>query len=129
MRSAAAWGVASTLSVFFTAIILVSSVGAQSTTQNQPAVTPAPATVSPAEQQGTPAQAGSVVPASNAPQAAPDQQPTAQEPSGNDQGMFVFKKQIEEVVLHATVVDEQQHLVTGLDKGAFTVYEQGQPQT
>ncbi len=62
-------------------------------------------------------------------QQSSDQQPTAQEPSGNDQGMFVFRKQIEEVVLHATVVDEQQHLVTGLDKSAFTVYEQGQPQT
>jgi VWFA-related protein len=43
--------------------------------------------------------------------------------------MFVFKKQIEEVVLHATVVDSEQHLVTGLDRSAFTVYEQGRPQT
>ncbi len=43
--------------------------------------------------------------------------------------MFVFKKQVEEVVLHATVVDEQQHLVPGLDRSAFTVYEDGLPQT
>jgi VWFA-related protein len=42
--------------------------------------------------------------------------------------MFVFKKQVEEVVLHATVVDEQGHLVTGLDKSAFSVTENGVPQ-
>ena len=42
--------------------------------------------------------------------------------------MFVFKKQVEEVVLHATVYDEQRHLVTGLDKGAFTVSEDGSSQ-
>ena len=39
--------------------------------------------------------------------------------------MFVFKKQVEEVVLHATVVDDQQHMVPGLDRSAFTVFEDG----
>jgi VWFA-related protein len=39
--------------------------------------------------------------------------------------MFVFKKQVEEVVLHATVFDDQRHLVPGLDKAAFTVFENG----
>ena len=34
----------------------------------------------------------------------------------------------EEVVLHATVVDDKQRLVTNLDKSAFTVMEDGQPQ-
>jgi VWFA-related protein len=43
--------------------------------------------------------------------------------------MFVFKKQVEEVVLHATVVDSNQHLVTGLDRTSFTVFEDGKPQT
>jgi VWFA-related protein len=43
--------------------------------------------------------------------------------------MFVFKKQVEEVVLHATVVDAQGHLVTGLDKADFSVSENGVPQT
>lgn len=52
-----------------------------------------------------------------------------QEPSANDQaGMFVFKKDVEEVILHATVFDEQQHLVPGLDRSAFTVFENGMPQ-
>jgi VWFA-related protein len=42
--------------------------------------------------------------------------------------MFVFKKQVEEVILHATVVDERQHLVSGLDRSAFAVFERGVPQ-
>jgi Ca-activated chloride channel family protein len=58
----------------------------------------------------------------------PGQQPAAQ-PGSNDDSMFVFKKQVEEVVLHATVVDSNQHLVTGLDRTAFTVFEDGKPQT
>jgi len=40
------------------------------------------------------------------------------------EGSF-FKKQVEEVVLHATVVDEAGHLVTGLDRSAFTVFVNG----
>ena len=57
------------------------------------------------------------------------QEPVSQEPGANDQAsMYVFKKQVEEVVLHATVVDEQRHLVSGLDRGAFSVSEDGSPQ-
>lgn len=51
-------------------------------------------------------------------------------PNNNDeQGRFVFKKQVQEVVLHATVVDEIGKLVTSLDKSAFSVYQNGQPET
>jgi Mg-chelatase subunit ChlD len=57
------------------------------------------------------------------------QQNATQEPASNDPGMFVFKKQVEEVVLHATVVDERRHLVPDLDRGAFSVLENGTPQT
>jgi Ca-activated chloride channel homolog len=54
----------------------------------------------------------------------------AQEPSANDQSsMFVFKKDVEEVVLHATVTDEERRMVPGLDQSAFTVFENGVPQT
>src|SRR5579859_7052276 len=52
-----------------------------------------------------------------------------QSPNSEDQGRFVFKKQVQEVVLHATVVDEAGHMVTGLDRSAFTVYQNGQPET
>ncbi len=53
----------------------------------------------------------------------------AQNPEATDSGVFVFRKQVEEVVLHATVVDDKQHIVTTLDKGDFNVYEDGHPQT
>ena len=56
------------------------------------------------------------------------QQNATQEPATNDPGMFVFKKQVEEVVLHATVVDERRHLVPYLERGAFSVFENGAPQ-
>ncbi len=49
--------------------------------------------------------------------------------SSEDQGRFVFKKQVQEVVLHATVVDEAGRLVTSLDRSAFSVYQNGQPET
>jgi len=47
----------------------------------------------------------------------------------SESGVFVFRKQVEEVVLHATVLDSKQRFVTNLDKGAFTVYEDGHPQS
>lgn len=42
-----------------------------------------------------------------------------------DGGVFVFRKEVEEVVLHATVVDEQKHLVPNLDRDVFSVFENG----
>src|SRR5712671_3358385 len=62
---------------------------------------------------------------------APGQQPSAQQgqaPDKSEGDVFVFKKQVEEVVLHASVIDEKQHPVTNLDRDAFTVFEDGQPQ-
>src|SRR5208337_5306721 len=53
----------------------------------------------------------------------------AQNPDSADSGVFVFRRQVEEVVLHATVIDNKQHIVTNLDKGSFTVFEDGHPQT
>jgi len=43
-------------------------------------------------------------------------------------GSFTFKKDVEEVTLHATVVDQKQHLVTDLGQRNFVVYEDDQPQ-
>lgn len=56
-------------------------------------------------------------------------QGAGQDPESGDSGVFVFRKQVEEVVLHATVIDDKQRFVTNLDKAAFTVYEDGHPQT
>ncbi|HKT25085.1 MAG TPA: VWA domain-containing protein [Terriglobales bacterium] len=41
---------------------------------------------------------------------------------------YVFHAVSQEVVLHATVVDQHSRLVTNLNKSDFTVYEDGQPQ-
>jgi len=46
----------------------------------------------------------------------------------NDQGVFVLRKDVDEVLLHATVVDDKQRLVTNLDKAAFSVFEDGKSQ-
>jgi Ca-activated chloride channel homolog len=68
-------------------------------------------------------------PIQNAPaQSAPAQTTPDQTPTQDDDNGFVFKKEVEEVVLHATVVDDQNHLITGLDRGNFQVYEDGKPQ-
>jgi Ca-activated chloride channel family protein len=73
--------------------------GQAQTSQSQSGTTPAP-------------------PANTNPQQAPD-----------ENGTFVIRKEVDEVLLHATVVDDKQHIVTDLDKSAFTVYEDGKPQT
>lgn len=118
MRSAASWGVATLLTSLISATLVASAAVAQTTPANAPAGAPAAQTAPVTPVQGDAAQ-----------QNSPDQLPTAQEPTGSDQGMFVFKKQVEEVVLHATVIDQDQHLVTGLDRSAFSITENGVPQT
>ena len=70
--------------------------------------------------------------------AKPDAQTTApsisppgqeQDQKLNDQGIFVLKKDVDEVMLHASVIDDKQHLVTNLDRTAFTVFEDGKQQS
>ena len=63
-----------------------------------------------------------------APAGEPAAQGAGQSPDSGDNGVFVFKKQVEEVVLHATVVDDKQRMVTNLDRTAFSVFEDGRPQ-
>jgi VWFA-related protein len=66
----------------------------------------------------SPAQSGS------APAAAAPQQHLPDE-----NGTYVIRKDVDEVLINATVVDDKQHIVTNLDRGAFTVFEDGKPQT
>lgn len=49
-------------------------------------------------------------------------------PKTNDNGVFVIRKDVDEVLLHATVIDDKQHIVTNLDKSAFSVFEDGKLQ-
>ncbi|HZP62148.1 MAG TPA: VWA domain-containing protein [Terriglobales bacterium] len=100
--------------------------------------TGAPASTTPAPAQGTSA---TPVPAAQAQQdpqqgmqAPPDQQDQTQAPPdqsqapANDNSTFVFKTEVQNVILHATVVDDKNHLVMNLPKDAFTVFENNQPQ-
>src|SRR5690348_2640875 len=50
-------------------------------------------------------------------------------PEGENNGVYVFRARVEEVVLHATVYDDHDHMVTNLDKSAFQIFEDGVPQT
>src|ERR1700674_2336726 len=87
---------------------------------------------SPAPQQDTkPVTPPSATPAPAPPPVAPPQtQPKKDDPEQklNDQGVFVFRKDVDEVLLHASVIDDKQHMVTTLDRNAFTVFEDGKPQ-
>ena len=110
-------------------------------TQAAPPVTPGKAPA----QQGTQEPQAQQQPAAPGGQLSPgelegpptQQSPAPGQPAATQQGeagqkgegdIFVFKKQVEEVQLHASVIDEKQHPVTTLDRDAFTVFEDGQPQ-
>jgi len=83
---------------------------------------PAWSQAAPAQNQSTPA---------NPPSASDSSAPEAQDNQDkvlNDQGVFVFKKDVDEVMLHASVIDDHQHIVTNLDRSAFSVFEDGKPQ-
>jgi len=103
-------------------IVVLSVAAASQTSREPPSTFPAAAGRAEAKTPGAPDPF-------NGPGTTPGQEPYGQEPSGNDQGMFVFKKQVQEVILHATVVDERRHLVPGLDRSAFSVLENGVPQS
>jgi Ca-activated chloride channel family protein len=96
--------------------------------------TPAPAAnPDPSNPQPTAPQAQSVPQTTEGNAASPAPDSSSQDPTGpeaSDQaGMFVFKKNVEEIILHATVVDDQRRPVSGLDRSAFTITQNGVPQT
>jgi Ca-activated chloride channel homolog len=63
-------------------------------------------------------------------QDTPSAPQTQQNPDkSDDSGVFVFKENVDEVMLHASVIDDKQRIVTNLDRSAFTVFEDGKQQT
>ncbi len=82
-------------------------------------------------QDKTPQNPDSAQPAQSVPSPGKAPAPAAQEeqPTGGNSGVFVFKKEVEEVVLHATVVDNKQRMVMDLDRNAFSIFENGKPQS
>ena len=103
----------------FAAILLTAATWAQSPADRNPMDLP-PRTphVTPTPEQ----------PPTTDPGGTPSITPEKDSETGEDQGRFVFKKQVQEVVLHATVVDETGRLVTYLDRSDFLVYQNGQPE-
>ncbi len=64
-------------------------------------------------------------------QPSPGAPPPAAQPGMPEEtagGGYLFRKKVEEVQLHATVLDQKQHLITNLGRDAFTIFEDGQPQ-
>lgn len=51
-----------------------------------------------------------------------------QAPESQSGDVYIFKKEVDEVTLHATVVDQNNRLVTDLGRNDFQVFEDGQPQ-
>ena len=66
-------------------------------------------------------------PASGEP--SPNESHDNQKEPDNSQGTYVYRTNADEVMLHATVVDDKQHIITNLDRNAFTVFEDGKPQS
>jgi VWFA-related protein len=108
---------------------LVAVAAAQTPPQPSPASgTPAPPAPTSTGQAVAPSAVAAEPQPANTP--PPQTQTKGQEQSAaTDSGVFVIKTQVEEVVLHATVTDDKNHLVTNLDKDDFTVFETNHPQT
>jgi Ca-activated chloride channel family protein len=76
----------------------------------------------------TPATAQSSAPQSSVSQSSAPVAPAGQSSEKDDSGAFVLHKKVDEVALHATVIDEKDRLITNLERTAFTVLEDGHPQ-
>jgi Ca-activated chloride channel homolog len=107
-----------------------------------PAQPPGPTAVSPQQQPPAPGQNPQAQPPSQTQDQAPAPAPApnqpgdtvelpshrGQAPDSQNNDVFVFKKEVDEVTLHATVVDDHFRPITSLGKGDFVVFEDGKPQ-
>lgn len=110
---------------------------APSTPANNGSTAPQPgqnAQAAPSSGQGNPPQEhgpnGDPPPVQHGAQGDPPPEPgdQGQAPVGTENGGFVFRTEAREVTLHATVVDDRNHLVNNLTKEDFTVFENDKPQ-
>lgn len=130
--------------LFAAAIVLLlgSWLIAQDTTAPPPPAQP-PSTTQTTPQQTQPAQGQNPPAAGESPQnqeaPAPAPAPNqpgdtvqvpqqGQAPSSEKNDVYVFKKEVDEVTLHASVVDDHFHPITDLTRNDFTVFEDGKPQ-
>src|SRR3954462_5704606 len=77
--------------------------------------------------------AGAQEPATQEPSKPSGNDPSPSESQDNnklgDQGVFVMRKDVDEVLLHAAVVDDKQHSITNFHRSPFTIFEEGKPQS
>jgi VWFA-related protein len=93
--------------------------------QNPPPAQAPPASVAaPSGQQ----EAAPLPPAPNQPGDTVQVPQPGEAPEEQQGDVYVFKKQVDEVTLHATVVDDHNRLIANLAKNDFTVFEDGKPQ-
>lgn len=83
--------------------------GAANANQQPSSAGQPPATPNPSDQSGQAAQPGEA-------------------PSAQQNDVYIFKKEVDEVTLHATVVDGNNRPITNLTKNDFAVFEDGKPQ-
>lgn len=127
--------------ILLAATWMLAQTGAPAPQSNAPAATQEPSTQAapPAQQPATgqnPSQPAGQPPQEETPAPAPApnqpgdtvQVPQGEAPSGQQNDVYIFKKEVDEVTLHATVVDDHFRPITGLNKNEFTVLEDGKPQ-
>jgi Ca-activated chloride channel homolog len=90
--------------------------------------TPAASPAVPSSAPSSAPNAAEPAPAATPPPQASSQTQDKNQDKDDDAGVFVFRKDVDEVMLHASVIDDRQHIVTTLDRGAFSVFEDGKPQ-
>jgi VWFA-related protein len=103
---------------------------------NQPGMTPPAAPgvtqqTAPAQNNPAPSQQGQdqqIPAAPNQPGDTVQVPAQGQAPSSQSGDVYIFRKEVDEVTLHATVVDQNNRLVTDLARNDFQVFEDGQPQ-
>ncbi|MFI5115513.1 MAG: VWA domain-containing protein [Terriglobales bacterium] len=102
------------------------SAAGQQTAPAQNPPTQAPPATAPAQsgQQG----AAPLPPAPNQPGDTVQVPQQGEAPAAQQGDVFVFRKEVDEVTLHATVVDDHNRLIADLTKNDFTVFEDGKPQ-
>jgi VWFA-related protein len=120
------------VSIFVVTVLIAASATAQVSSSQPAQAAPMPGSSNAAQPQPSP-QNSQASPAESAQQPSA-QEPTAEDPNtvgppaNDDSGMFVFKQQVNEVVLQATVVDDSRRLVSNLGKNDFAIYEDGSQQ-
>jgi Ca-activated chloride channel homolog len=123
---------------------ILNSAGQEPASSRKVVPTPLPSDINPTDpaipvwMRPAPTAAAASTPAPGKPgQPAPGAQPGAQTPAGQEPGVnevtksgdrFLYRQQVDEVTLQATVVDTKRHLVTTLNQANFEVFEDGQAQ-